>query len=162
MDGCQICAKHRGEGPLKGALVGRWAGFWVYHFPPGDDGLAPLGYVFIEADRHAPYLADLTDEEAAALGRLRTRLAHALREALDAEHVFAAVVGRGVPHFHEHLFARHRGTPADVPWHKSDEHAPRVDATTVSELAGRLVELLGLDEVVDHEHRPTTPDDTEP
>jgi ATP adenylyltransferase len=135
---CQICAKHVGEGPLKGELVGRWDGFWVYHAPPGDDGHAPLGYLFIETDRHAPYLADLTDDEAAALGRLRARLASALREALEAEFVFSAVIGTGVPHFHEHLLARHRGTPADVPWHASDEAAPRATESEVARLAVNL------------------------
>ena len=135
MDDCPICAKHRGEGPLKGELVGRWDGFWVYHAPPGDDGTAALGYLFIETDRHAPHLEDLTDDEAADLGRLRSRLARALTRELDAENVFSAVIGRGVPHFHEHLFVRHRGTPTDVAWHESDEHAPRAGEARVAELA---------------------------
>jgi diadenosine tetraphosphate (Ap4A) HIT family hydrolase len=142
VDECPICAKHRGQGPLSGQLVGRADGFWVYHFPPGDDGRAPVGYLFIESDRHAPCLADLTDNEAAALGRIRSRLAFALREALDAEHVFAAVIGRGVPHFHEHVFARHRGTAADVPWDKSDEHAPRAATQAIAELGSRLARAL--------------------
>ena len=77
---CEICRKHRGDGPLKGQLVARLEGFWVYHAPPGEDGLAPLGYLYVESDRHAPYLADLTAEEAAAVGRLRSQLAAALRE----------------------------------------------------------------------------------
>ena len=138
MDDCQICAKHRGEGPLRGELVGRWDGFWVYHAPPAADGTAALGYLFIEADRHAPHLEDLTDEEAAALGRLRSRLARALARELDAENVFSAVIGRGVPHFHEHLLVRHRGTALDVPWHASDDHAPRADQQVVRDFAGRL------------------------
>ena len=90
---CEICRKHRGDGPLDGQLVARLEGFWVYHAPPGEDGLAPLGYLYVESDRHAPYLADLTAEEAAAVGRLRSQLAAALREALDPEFVFAAVIG---------------------------------------------------------------------
>jgi ATP adenylyltransferase len=137
---CKICAKHRGQGPLKGVLVGRWDGFWVYHFPPGDDGLAPLGYLFIETDRHASHLEDLTPQEASALGSLRSRLALALTESLDAEHVFAAVIGRGVPHFHEHLFVRHRGTAADVAWDDSPEAGPQADEPTVQELARRIAD----------------------
>jgi diadenosine tetraphosphate (Ap4A) HIT family hydrolase len=137
-DDCQVCAKHRGEGPLRGELVACLEGFWIYHTGPGEDGLAPLGYLFIESDRHAPYLDDLTDVEAAALGRLRTRLARALRAELDVEHVFAAVIGRGIAHFHEHVVTRHRGAPADVPWHESDEVAPRADGATVADLARRL------------------------
>jgi ATP adenylyltransferase len=139
---CLICAKHRGEGPLKGELVGRRDGFWVYHAPPGEDGLASLGYLIIETDRHAPHLADLTDAEAAALGRLRTRMALALRDELDVPLVFAAVIGRGVPHFHEHIVPRHAGVPDDVPWHQSDEAGPHADAATVASLARRLAKRL--------------------
>ena len=138
MDDCPICAKHRGEGPLGGELVGRWGDFWVYHAPPGEDGMAALGYLFIESDRHAPHLEDLTDEEAAALGRLRSRLARALARELDAENVFSAVIGRGVPHFHEHLLVRHPGTAKDVPWHESDDAAPRAAADAVAHLARRI------------------------
>jgi ATP adenylyltransferase len=139
---CRICAKHRGEGPLGGELVAHVDGFWIYHGPPGEDGLAPLGYLFIESDRHVPYLDALTDQESEALGRLRTRLAAALRTEVAPEHVFAVVTGRSEPHFHEHLFARHAGTPRDVPWHQSDEFAPRADADEVADLARRLAGRL--------------------
>jgi diadenosine tetraphosphate (Ap4A) HIT family hydrolase len=69
---------------------------------------------------------------------MRSRLAQALRAELGAEYVFAAVIGRGIAHFHEHLFARHPGTPGDVPWHQSDEVGPRVDGAAVADLARRL------------------------
>jgi ATP adenylyltransferase len=137
-ESCDICRKHERAGPLAGQLVARLAGFWIYHAPPGDDQRAPLGYLFIETDRHARYLADLTDEEAAALGRIRSKLAGALREAFDPEFVFAAVIGRTIPHFHEHVFVRHRGTAADVSWDSSDEAAPRADDEQVGELLERL------------------------
>jgi diadenosine tetraphosphate (Ap4A) HIT family hydrolase len=135
---CAICAKHRGEGPLRGELVGRSERFWVYHDGPGEDGLAALGRLYLESDRHAPYLTDLTDAEASELGRLRTRLAAALRTELDAEFVFAAVIGRGHAHFHEHLVTRHRGTPDDVPWDASDDAAPRATPDQLRDLAARL------------------------
>ena len=139
---CRICAKHQGHGPLGGELVAQLDGFWVYHAPPGGDGLAPLGYLFIESDRHAPHLDDLSDGEARALGRVRTRLAAALRAEIAPEHVFAAVVGRGESHFHEHLVCRHADTPQDIPWHRSDEFAPRADASEVADLARRLARHL--------------------
>ncbi len=78
-EACPICEKHLGRGPLQGRLVTRTAGFWVYHAPLDDDGRAPRGYLIIESDRHAEYLADLTADEARALGELRTRLAAVLR-----------------------------------------------------------------------------------
>jgi ATP adenylyltransferase len=137
-DTCPICQKHRGTGPLRGMLVAVVDGFWVYHAPGDDSGRAALGYLFIESDRHAPNLADLTDVEAAALGRIRSRLADQLRGALDTEVVLAAVIGRGVAHFHEHLFVRHKGTAAEVPWYASDEAAPRADEAQVTELVNKL------------------------
>ena len=135
---CRTCAKHRGEGPLGGQLVAQVDSFWIYHAAPGKDGRAPLGYLFIESDRHVPYLYDLSDEESEALGRLRTRLADALRGEVAAEHVFAAVIGRSEPHFHEQLFTRHPNTPPDIPWHRSDEFVPRADTDEVADLARRL------------------------
>ena len=139
---CEICAKHRGEGPIKGQLVGRYAGFWVYHGQPGADGLSALGHLIIESDRHAPYLADLTDAEAAALGRLRSQVALTLREELAVPFVFAAVIGTGIAHFHEHLLPRHPDVPPEVLWHQSDEAGPQADAEAVAELADRLAERL--------------------
>lgn len=139
---CRICAKHRGEGPLGGELVAQLDGFWVYHAPPGEDGRAPLGYVLIESGRHTPYLDGLSDEEAGALGRLRTRLAAALRAEVAPEYIFAAVLGRGEPHFHEHLVCRHADTPPEIPWHRSDEFGPRADADDVADLAKRLARRL--------------------
>lgn len=141
-DTCDICRRHRGERHTAAELVGFGDGFWVFHVPPDESGLASLGYLQIESDRHVAYLGDLTDDEAAALGRLRTRLAAALRKSLDPEFVFAAVIGRGIAHFHEHVFCRHRGTPPDVPWDASDEAAPRAEEARVAGLVGELREAL--------------------
>lgn len=142
---CPICAKHRGEGPLAGELVGRREGLWVYHAPPGDDGLAPLGYLLIETDRHVPYLADLSAGEAASVARLRTRLARALRDALDVEFVFAAVIGTGVAHFHEHLLPRRSREPRDVEWQRSADLLERADPEAVRRLATDLRSRVRLD-----------------
>jgi ATP adenylyltransferase len=139
---CLICAKHRGEGSLKGQLVARTDGFWIYHAPADDDGWAPLGYLFIESDRHAPALADLTDDEAAALGRLRVRLALALRATLEADHVLSFVIGLRIPHFHEHLVTRHRGTPSDLSWDRSYEGAPKADDQEVAALCMRIAGII--------------------
>ena len=135
---CDICLKHEGKGPLTGELVGRTPDFWVYHAMADEQGMAHLGWLFIESDRHAPYLADLTEDEAAALGVLRTRLASALRDEVDAELVLTFVIGLGIAHFHEHLVPRHAGTPHDLPWYDSAEALPKADAGRVADLAARL------------------------
>ncbi len=135
---CLICAKHRGEGPLGGELIARIDGFWISHAAPGEDGAASLGHLIIESDRHAPHLDDLTDVEAGDLGRLRAHLARALRDELEPDFVFAAVIGKRLPHFHEHLLCRFPDTAESVPWHASDEAAPRADAPAVADLARRI------------------------
>ena len=141
-DECVICLKHRGEGPLTGQFIARFDGFLVYHARTDDEGRSPLGYVFIESERHVPYVWDLTDEEAANLGRLRTRLARALRAALGAEFVITAVIGLGIAHFHEHLLPRMPGTPKELAWHDSDEALRKADADEVAGLAEQLRDAL--------------------
>lgn len=142
MSDCQICQKHVGEGPLKGILVGRTKRFWVWHAPAEDEGRTRLGHLIVESDRHVPYLADLTADEAADLGRLRTRLSFALRTALNAEFVMAAVIGMGVAHFHEHIYARPAREPGDVAWYDSDTLLERGDDAALNRLSEQLKPVL--------------------
>ena len=138
MSDCQICLKHDGKGPLKGVLVGRTKRFWVWHAPPQPDGRTRLGHIIIESDRHVPYLADLTADEASDLGRLRTRLSYALRTSLSSQFVMAAVIGMGVAHFHEHIYARPAREPDDVGWYDSDELLELVDQASLERLSDAL------------------------
>lgn len=94
----------------------------VAHMPTG-----ALGHLLVVTRRHASYVADLTDEEATAVGRAVGTAARALRAEFDPEYVHSAIIGTGVAHFHQHLSVRHRGTPAEVAWHEVDEWegAPR-------------------------------------
>jgi ATP adenylyltransferase len=137
---CIICAKHRGEGPLTGELVWQDEHVLVYHRAPDDEGTAVLGHVFVETRRHAPFVDSLTEAEAAAVGVAAWRAARALRAELRPEFVFSAIIGRGVPHFHQHVFARHEGTPDEFTW--LDSHswpdAPRGGPAELAELAQRL------------------------
>jgi len=73
---------------------------------------------------------------------LRTRLARALKDELEAEFVLAAVIGLGVDHFHEHLYARPHREPADVQWYASDELLELVDDDAVMALAVKLRPLV--------------------
>jgi ATP adenylyltransferase len=141
---CPICAKHRGEGPLTGPRV--WTGehVTVYHRPPGEDGTAVLGHLFVETIRHVPYLDSLTDAEAAAVGIAVSRLARGMRAELPAEHVFTAVIGTGVPHYHQHVIARHPGTPDTYAWHASHDwpDAPRGTEPEIADVCRRLTAHL--------------------
>jgi len=136
---CPLCAKHRGGGPLRSPEVWRDDLVVVTHLPPRD-GPVCLGYLFVEPLRHAPHIEDLTDAEAATIGIAVRRAAVALRAELDLEHVFSAVIGLGVPHFHQHVFPRHRGTPAGTRWFESAtwEGAPRGDLAQTEDLCTRL------------------------
>ncbi|MFI9451252.1 histidine triad (HIT) protein [Amycolatopsis sp. NPDC052450] len=63
--------------------------------------------------------------------------ARGLRAELAPEHVFSAIAGRSVAHFHQHVFARHQGTPAAAGWLDGPlwTGAPVVD---IDALCGRL------------------------
>jgi ATP adenylyltransferase len=138
---CVICQKHRSEGPLAGG-VQVWADdhVLVYHASPDDSGTAFLGHVFVETRDHVAYLDQLSVSLSAAIAEARRRVAIALRSELNAEHVFAAVIGARVPHFHEHVVVRHPGTPTSLSWHASEEWegAPRGGVADIEELAARL------------------------
>lgn len=134
-DDCPLCAKQRGQGPWVCPVIFSDDLVLVTHRATGS-----LGYVFIETIRHVPYVHQLTDAEAAAVGQLRTRVAAALAAELPVEHVFAMVSGRGVAHFHEHVFVRHADTPPDLAWGEPWADAPTGDiAELVEKLAARLV-----------------------
>ena len=132
---CLLCAKQRDEGPLVCPVIFSDDLVLVTHRATGS-----LGYVFVETTRHVPYVHQLTDAEAAAVGQIRTRVAAALAAELPVEYVFAMVSGRGVAHFHEHVFVRHAGTPPDLPWSEPWAEAPTGD---IGSLVERLRARLG-------------------
>jgi diadenosine tetraphosphate (Ap4A) HIT family hydrolase len=131
---CLICQKHRGRGPLVGPVVYQDDVLVVTHRAAGS-----LGYLFVETRRHVGSLALLTDAEAAAVGWVGARLARGLCSELEAEHVHTMVAGLGVPHFHQHVFVRHRGTPSSLGWCEPWPEAPQGDpAGLARRLAGYL------------------------
>jgi ATP adenylyltransferase len=132
---CPICEKHRGKGPLVGPVIYQDDLVFVAHRAGGS-----LGYVFVESQRHAPHLDDLTDAEAAAIGRMTTRLARGLRAELDIESVHTFVAGTAVPHFHSHVYVRHVGTPQHYAWWEQWPAAPRGDLQALADRLGRYVD----------------------
>lgn len=135
-DDCTLCEA------LEGAARGDMHVVWdddplvvVAHVSPG-----ALGHLLVVTRRHAPYVVDLTDDEAATVGRTVAWSARALRAEFDPEYVFSGVIGTGVAHFHQHLSVRHRGTPAEVQWHEVDEWdgAPSGGPDEIAALCSRL------------------------
>jgi diadenosine tetraphosphate (Ap4A) HIT family hydrolase len=122
-----VCRKHRDRGPLiPGGPVAEDELVLVSHIVTSDllgrDGTtAYLGHLFVEPKRHAPGLADLTDDESQRVGLWVTRVSRVLRETAGAEHVYAMVIGDGVPHLHVHLLPRYPGTPREYWWTRADE-----------------------------------------
>jgi diadenosine tetraphosphate (Ap4A) HIT family hydrolase len=94
------------------------------------------GYLFVETRRHVSSLDELTESEALGVARAAWSGARALRAELEPESVHSAIAGRSVAHFHQHVFVRHRGTPAELGWMDVDwPGAPRAD---LAGLCGRL------------------------
>lgn len=134
---CPICAKQQG------AVVGGpiYQDDLVYaHHVYTTNGPTFLGYVRAETKRHAPSFAELTPEEAQAIGLLVARLSRALKECAGADHVYAFFYGDHVPHLHIHVFARYPGTPQEYWRERVDEwpRSPKGGEAEVASLAERL------------------------
>ena len=143
-EGCFVCRKHQDLSLMPGGPVCSDDLTVVSHLSPrapGQSGeLAYLGHLLVEPLRHAPGLPDLTDEEAQAVGLWAARASRALRAVAGAEHVYAAVIGQGVPHLHVHLLARYPNTPRAYWWDRLDEwpDAPRGGEEQIATLVRRL------------------------
>ena len=136
---CLVCRKHRGEINLPGGAIYEDHLVYAGHIL-SDQGPTYLGYLMVELKRHAPGLADQTDEEAQALGLLVARLSRALKASEGAEHVYLFVFGHHVPHLHLHLVPRYPGAPRAYWGTKVDEwpDAPRGDAAEIAAVCERL------------------------
>lgn len=110
----------------------------------GDETEHYLGHLFVETKRHVPGLADLTEEEAQAIGLHTSRVARALTETLGVEHVYAFVLGDGVPHVHVHVIGRYPGAPREYWGPRVDEwpEAPHGDEAEIARVAGRVRAFL--------------------
>ena len=71
---------------------------------------------------------------------MATRLSRALEAELNAEHVYAFVLGHHVPHLHVHVIARHPGAPREYWGFKVDEW-PDAPHGGVDEVAALVVRL---------------------
>lgn len=142
---CFICEKHQHGAAAQGGVLFEDDVVYVGHVHALDGPTAYRGYLMIEPKRHVHRLGDLTDDEAAAIGRTTNRMARLLRDVLDAEHVYSFVYGDAVEHLHVHLAPRYAGTPTEFWGHRLTRwpHAPQVDSEArMRELVSMLRESL--------------------
>lgn len=141
MEVCSICTKQRTRvigGPIYEDNL-----FYAHHVY-NEKGPAFLGYVRLETKRHVPSYAELTSDEARAIGLLTTRLSQALKACVGADHVYVFFYGDHVPHLHLHIFARYPGTP-EIYWREHvDEwpNSPKGGSDEVIALSQRLRSFL--------------------
>ena len=133
--GCFVCDKHRLGPAAEGGVLYEDELVYAGHVHAMGRPTAYRGYLIVEPKRHARGLGDLTDDEASAVGRLTNRLARLLKEDMGAEHVYAFVLGDGVPHLHVHVAPRYPGTPREYwgpglnDWPQAPRVGPRRDAS---------------------------------
>jgi diadenosine tetraphosphate (Ap4A) HIT family hydrolase len=142
---CPICRKQRGELDLAGGVVFEDALIFVSHARLwGGQKDHYLGHLFVEPRRHVAELADLNGEEAQAIGLFTSRVARALMHTGGVEHVYAFVIGDGVPHVHVHVIGRYPGAPREYWGPRVDEWpgAPRGGEAEVAAVAGRIRAFL--------------------
>ena len=138
---CLICRKQRGDFYVPGGAIFSDELVYSSHAHLTEDQPSVyLGWLSVETRRHAPGLAELTNAEGRAVGLLIARLSRALKAITGAEHVYAFVLGHGVPHLHIHLIPRYPGTPREYWGVRIDEwqEAPRGNTQQVSTLCDQL------------------------
>jgi diadenosine tetraphosphate (Ap4A) HIT family hydrolase len=113
----------------------------------GDQDTAYLGHVLVEPKRHVPGLAELSEAEAEAIGRMVARISHVLKMIDGVVHVYAFVIGDRVDHLHIHLVPRYSGAPREYWGVRVDEwpDAPRGGPDQVAGLCERMRTNLSSD-----------------
>ena len=103
-----------------------------------------LGHVFIETKRHVAEVADLTEEEAQTIGVYTSRIAKALLNTEQMEHVYIFVIGDGVPHVHYHVIGRYPGAPREYWGPRVDDwpEAPKGAEPEIAQVAERIRAFL--------------------
>jgi diadenosine tetraphosphate (Ap4A) HIT family hydrolase len=138
---CLICQKHRGVGELAAPVLWADEHAVVSHRPPArESGQAVAGHLFVESREHVERWQHLDAVQTAAIGRVSWTAARVLADQFRTDQVFSAIVGMSVPHFHQHVFVRHPGTPPTVPWHDPEawDECPRLSVEELNHLSVSL------------------------
>ncbi len=138
---CLVCRKQRGEVATPGGIIFEDDLISISHAQLwGEEKDHYLGHVFVESRRHVPELADLTDQEAQAIGLYVSRVAKAMLQTEGVDHVYSFFIGDGVPHVHVHVIGRYPGAPREYWGPKVDDwpDAPRGGEAEIAQVAARL------------------------
>lgn len=142
---CLVCRKHKGEVDIPGGVIYEDDLIFISHAQLwGDEQEHYLGHVLVEVKRHVAELADLTGEEAAAVGLWTTRVAKALLNTEPMEHVYSFFIGDGVPHVHIHVIGRYPGAPREYWGARVDEwpDAPKGTPKEIEQVATHVRNFL--------------------
>lgn len=138
---CLVCRKHRGEMNVFGGVIYEDDLIYISHAQLwGEEEAHYLGHVFVEPKRHVAEVADLTEEEAQRIGVYTSRIAKALLQTENMEHIYIFVFGDGAPHVHYHVIGRRPGAPREYWGTKVDEwpQAPKGTEAEIEQVAQRL------------------------
>lgn len=143
MSNCQFCDERDGKLPAVGGTIYENEYVRVRHWLD-DDVSTYLGSLLVTTKQHTPTLADLSVDEARALGEAIGRVSHALKACAGAERVYMVKYGEVTPHVHIFLTARYPNLPEQY-WRAKIEDwpdAPRGGAAEVTALSERLRSYL--------------------
>jgi histidine triad (HIT) family protein len=136
---CSFCAGAHLQAQSPARVVYDDDRFYVVH-PLHAGEPSYLGSLMTVTKRHVPSFAELTANEASALGLLLARISRALTAATGAGHAYVYFFGEGVRHVHVFTVARYDEMPSEYVrldverWPK----APRGTALEVEALCERL------------------------
>lgn len=145
LDTCLFCNTYKDQPEEVGGIIYEDPFVYAHHYY-GGEGTDYLGHLMLKAKRHAPGFADLTEEEAQAVGLAITRLSSALKICTGAEKVYVEMYAEVVPHLHVHLTARYPDTPREYwRWNISGwPQAPSGSPDEINTLCDRLRASLPL------------------
>jgi histidine triad (HIT) family protein len=142
---CKICDKHkRHEKKASPDFIAERGGWRLFHYPQEPGERVIRGHLLLETDRHIEDLAELTEEEAAAMGTFVRDIVGVQRGHLEAEHVYMFRINDKVPHLHVHLIPRYKLTPKQF-WGTNITNwseGPRVGVDSAKVLVEKLRTLI--------------------
>jgi len=139
IEGCFFCDQQAGRRPVVGGVIDGGELVCATHMFDASEPTY-LGYLAVQTRRHVHHWADLTEAEAAAVGRMITRLSRALKDCVGAEQTYAVYYAEIVPHFHVLVTARYPDTPQQF-WRGNIYDWPSAPRGGAAEVAGLCEQL---------------------